>query len=136
MKRNDVMILLALLAVGAILYFVSGRGLPGRTGAGDGAKLTIAVPGRETQTVPLTESRELVIEQENGERNVVVIFPGGFYMKESTCRNQDCVGQGEVTLDNMGKRLLYNQVICLPNRVVLELQSGADEPAETLEITP
>ena len=42
-------------------------------------------------------------------------------MKESNCTNQDCVHQGDVTLQNIASRPLANQIICLPHKVVLEL---------------
>lgn len=61
------------------------------------------------------------ITQINGVKNVVHISPDGFYMASATCDNQDCVHQGKVTLDNRDVRLLGNQVVCLPNKVILEL---------------
>jgi hypothetical protein len=54
-------------------------------------------------------------------KNTVHISPDGFYMASATCNNQDCVHQGQVTLNNRDVRLLGNQVVCLPNKVILEL---------------
>ena len=51
-------------------------------------------------------------------------------MEEANCQNQDCVGQGEVTLENRYERILSNMIICLPNQVVLQLYS----PEETMEM--
>ena len=70
---------------------------------------------------PLVKEQDLPITQADGKQNVVHIFPDGFYMATATCDNQDCVHQGKVTLDNRDVRLLGNQVVCLPNQVVLEL---------------
>ncbi len=55
--------------------------------------------------------------------NLIHVTPEGFYMEASTCSNQDCVHQGEVTLSNRSMRVLENMVICLPNQVYLELFS-------------
>jgi hypothetical protein len=44
-------------------------------------------------------------------------------MESATCENQDCVHQGEVTLENKNARVLENLIICLPNQVYLELYS-------------
>lgn len=128
MKRKDWWILLAVLAAGALVWLLGGRAaLPG----GERPTLRVTVEGRETELVALDTSRELVIEQENGARNVVELFPGGFRMREASCRNRDCVHQGEVTTENMESRPLYNQVVCLPNRVVLEM---VVDGAQTLEV--
>ena len=40
---------------------------------------------------------------------------------EQVCENQNCVEQGEVTLENREKRILLNMVICLPHNLRLEL---------------
>ena len=137
MKRKDFIILLAVLAAGAILFFATGRRLPGTTqsaGSAVAASVRITVPDQETRLVPLDASRQIVIDQESGEHNVVTLVPGGFFMSESNCKNQDCIKQATVTPGNVGERALGNQVICLPNKVVLELVAG--EPTEVLEIVP
>ena len=62
--------------------------------------------------------------------NVIHLTPNGVYMEDATCANHDCVGQGEVTLENIPERVLGNMIICLPNQVVLQLYT----PEETLAI--
>lgn len=62
--------------------------------------------------------------------NVIHLTPDGVYMEDSTCENHDCVGQGEVTLENRDERILSNMIICLPNQVILELYT----PEEVLEM--
>lgn len=42
-------------------------------------------------------------------------------MHSASCKNQDCVHQGDVTLDNYNNRVLNNWIICLPNQVTIEL---------------
>ena len=53
--------------------------------------------------------------------NTIHLTPEGVYMEHSTCDGQDCVQQGEVTLDNRDARILGNMIICLPNQVTLQL---------------
>ena len=62
--------------------------------------------------------------------NVIHLMPDGVYMEDSTCKNHDCVGEGEVTLENIPERVLGNMIICLPNQVVLQLYT----PEETMAI--
>lgn len=70
---------------------------------------------------PLLEARDLPIVQVDGQQNLVHLTPQGFVMTSATCENQDCVGQGEVTLQNRDMRILGNLIVCLPNQVMLEL---------------
>ncbi len=53
--------------------------------------------------------------------NIIRVTKDGFFVEEASCDNQDCVHQGEVTLENRGARLLGNMVICLPNHLTLSL---------------
>jgi hypothetical protein len=53
--------------------------------------------------------------------NVLHITPNGFWMEESNCEGQDCIGEGEVTLENRQERILGNMVICLPHTLMVYL---------------
>ncbi|MBR1586196.1 MAG: NusG domain II-containing protein [Clostridia bacterium] len=91
-------------------------------GAGDvEAFVLISVAGRPHSIEPLNEDRDVEIAQENGAVNVVHITHNGFHMKSSTCDNQLCVDEGEVTVDNYSRRILGPYVLCLPNQVELQL---------------
>lgn len=61
--------------------------------------------------------------------NRVHVTPEGFYMEESNCEGQDCIGEGEVTLANRQERILGNMVICLPHRLMLYLITRAEAEA-------
>ena len=51
----------------------------------------------------------------------MIVESGVVSMMFSTCDNQLCVHQGQVSLDNRDLRALYNQIACLPNEVLLEV---------------
>ncbi len=53
--------------------------------------------------------------------NVLHITPNGFWMENANCEGQDCVKQGEVTLENREERILWNMIICLPHQLSAEL---------------
>ena len=53
--------------------------------------------------------------------NMIHVTPTGFWMEESNCEGQDCVDEGEVTLENRQERILGNMVICLPHQLMLYL---------------
>lgn len=84
--------------------------------------VVLTVDGRQYGD-PIAMDREkiITIRQDDGKVNLVHITPEKVYMESSTCENQDCVGQGEISLDNYDKRILGTYVICLPNNVTIEL---------------
>ena len=61
--------------------------------------------------------------------NVLHITPTGFWMEESNCEGHDCIGEGEVTLENRQERILGNMVICLPHQMVVYLISREEAEA-------
>ena len=71
--------------------------------------------------IPMDRDKVITIRQSDGKINKVHITPEKVYMENSTCENQDCVGQGEITLDNYKTRILSTFVICLPNAVTIEM---------------
>ena len=130
MKRRDLLILAIVLVASLTLFLLRPKATRDRSAT---AYLHISVPGQTDEWIPLTEEREIRIEQPNGDYNIVQIFQGGFKVIEANCHNQDCIKQGAVTLDNIGNRALANEVICLPHKLVLSLETGDDIP---LEIEP
>ena len=81
----------------------------------------ITVDGQEYARVPLSKPQTVTVEQENGCVNVVEVSDHGVVMQSSTCGNQLCVQMGEVTVDNWEFRPNQQFIICLPNRVSVEL---------------
>lgn len=79
--------------------------------------------------IPLVEDASFKVNYSDGEYNIVHIGKNSVYMESSTCDNQNCVGEGEVTLENRDTRVLYNMIVCLPHDLLLELI----EPAEARE---
>ena len=84
--------------------------------------VVLTVGGRQYgDPIPMDRDKIITIQQEDGKVNKIHITPEKVYMESSTCENQDCVGQGEVSLDNYQTRILSTFVICLPNEVTIEL---------------
>ena len=79
------------------------------------AFLVVTVGDKTYQPIPLTE--EGYYRLRHGDCiNIVHVTP-------TSIDNQDCVEQGEVTLENKDTRILGNMIICLPNQVTLQLYS-------------
>ena len=114
---------LVVLGAGALLGYQLQRS---RQVARD--EIAVYVDGKLHTTSPLRAGQDLTVEQEDGSVNVIRMTENGFHMQSSTCKNQDCVHQGDVTRDNWSQRLLGTRVICLPNRVDVVLMVESADP--------
>ena len=81
----------------------------------------ITVDGKEYARIPLSAPQTVTVDQGDGRVNVVEISDRGAVMHSSTCDNQLCVNMGAVTLDNWELRPNQQFIVCLPNRVTIEL---------------
>ena len=94
----------------------------------------------DSKWIPLpTDDQDLYItvtrEDDPTVSNTLRLTKDGFSMASSTCDNQDCVLQGEVTLENKDERVLMHMVLCLPHNVSVELYS-LEELIEMLSQSP
>ncbi len=86
----------------------------------------IRVDGVEYMRVPASSPQTITVRQDNGATNVIEVTGRGAVMLSSTCENQLCVHMGEVTVDNWTWRANGAFIICLPNRVSVELAVKED----------
>lgn len=118
-KRNYAIIaLLLVVAMGLLTAVLLMRPSGNKSATGE---IVVTVDGAEYARIPLGESQTLTVEQPDGSVNVIEILPNGAVMASSSCHNQLCVQMGEVTLDNWETRANQQYIICLPNRVSVEL---------------
>ena len=97
------------------------------------AYLVVTVAGAMYEPIPLYEEARYTITR--GDMvNTIAVTPTSIRMHESTCDNQDCVLQGEVTLENRSQRVLQHMVLCLPNEVILELYTPEELAALLLDM--
>lgn len=120
MKRKDIVAIIILLCIALITLFITRF-----TGKDDSneAYVVIEVDGAEYKRVSLEEPQTVVIDRD-GKHNEVKITSNGVVMHNANCANQDCIMQGEVTLDNINTRLMGGWIVCLPNKVSVELVVG------------
>ncbi len=118
MSKKNWIIPGALVLVAVIMLLVTH--FAGGTKA-DENMVIITVNGQEYTRIPLSSPQTVTIDQGDGKVNVVDVSDHGAVMLSSTCDNQQCVHMGEVTLDNWEVRTNQAFIICLPNRVTVEL---------------
>ena len=94
------------------------------------AYLVVTVNNMMYQPIPLTEDASFTLTQKDiGAVNVVHVTADSVFMESSTCEGHDCVKQGTVSLENRKQRVLGNMIICLPNKVSLELYTPEEVQA-------
>ena len=122
MKKKDFIILAAVLLLSALLWLVFRFEIQTHSiNEPQNYQVRIKVCGELYQTISLNKTQQIEIKQENNAHNVVSIFENGFKMHSANCKNQSCIHQGTVTVENYQNRILNNMIVCLPNQVTLEL---------------
>lgn len=116
-RRRDIAIIGVVLALALCVFLAQYLASRGQTPDG---RVEIYVEGRLYQTARVGQTEDVVIERD-GMKNVVSFTENGVLMRSSTCDNQLCVGQGEITLENYATRAMGTRIICLPNAVEIRL---------------
>ena len=81
--------------------------------------------GKQLDSIPLwqvSESYTFQIVSENGGTNELLISRGEISVKEATCPDQICVHQGILSDSAL-------PIVCLPNRLVIQLREADDGDA-------
>lgn len=110
-KKADILLACFLVAAGIAMSYMFSFG----QSAGD--RLDITCDGELFGTYSLSEDRTVTVERD-GHVNRIVIEGGTVHMEFSDCSGQDCVKQGAIS--DTGE-----SIICLPNRVVVEITGGS-----------
>ncbi len=110
LTKPDIILFICLIALGAALSWFSI--------AGDvtGQRAVVKVDGKVYGTYRLDQDRTVTIRQ-NGHINKFSINNGTVQMTWSDCKNQVCVHTGKISHTSQ-------QIVCLPNRIVIEIQGG------------
>lgn len=133
MKKKDLMVIAIGLFAAALLCGAAAWLMPRRQADVSGSAIGYVYiqAGNEGRWYELPQTQqELTVRRTlaDGSQavNTIVITPEGVHMAASTCLNQDCVEQGEVTLSNKADRVLRNLIVCLPNEVSIELYAAEE----------
>ena len=118
MKKRDLIIIaaflvFALLGLGAVKLFAP---------TGNIRYADIYVDEMLYEAVPLNKDAVIVVDQGDGKVNHIEVKDGEIFMADSTCADHLCVTQGAMSPQNYEKRPMLNWIICLPNRVTVELR--------------
>ena len=115
-KNIAVIFVMTAAAAGLLIYGFASKA--GKTSAG---RMRVLVNGEVFTEREIRDGERITVSQPDGCENVIVMTEDGFYMLSANCHNQDCVRQGEVTEKNYMYRTLGTSIICIPNRVEVQL---------------
>lgn len=114
LTKADIILAIILIIVGlATSVYLS------LSSAAEGKTVTVYRDSKVFGTYALDEDRTLTLKSD-GRINKITIKEGKVAMSFSNCKNQDCIHMGQT--DSPAKR-----IVCLPNRVVVEVRGGEDE---------
>lgn len=118
MKKRDAIIIAVFLAV-AVIGLVAVKAFAPK---GNITYADIYVEDMLYEAVPLNEDTVITVDQGDGKINYVEVKDGTICMADSTCPDHLCVTQGAMSPDNYENRPMLNWIICLPNKVTVELR--------------
>ena len=111
-KKADIVLFVILVLLGIFFTVFS------LFGGGNKTKVVIKVDGEVYGTYSLNRDRTITIDR-NGNHNEVVIKDGHVQMMESSCSNQICVNQGQISAVSI-------PIVCLPNGVMVQIVDGEE----------
>ena len=115
--RRDILLAAGFLVAGGILALI--LFLTGSTGK----TVQVRVDGTVVRELPLSQNTTWEIPGANGGTNRLVIQDGQAWVEEASCPDGLCIGMGKISRSGQS-------VICLPNRVVVEILA---DPADQTE---
>ena len=113
-KKADIVLFILILVFGLAVSWWS---LTTNTG---GDKAIVTVDGELYGTYSLYENQTIEVVQKNGHTNYITIKDGTVSMAYSTCKNQVCVDAGAISETK-------DSIVCLPNKVMIEIQGSKTE---------
>ncbi len=118
-RKGDIIVILGLIIMSFGLNFAINRAIVGE----EGDMLLVEQDGVVIKKLPMDEDTEYRAEY-GGHYNTVVIKDKRAYIKEADCQDQICTHMHPIEKEGQ-------TIICLPNRLYLELESkGKDEKDE------
>ncbi len=111
-KKWDLILAAFILLAAAALYSVNRY-----THQAPASQVMISVNGRTETVLDLNQNKEYTVSGYEGGVNHVVIQDGEVWVDEASCPDKVCIHQGHISGDGQ-------MIICLPNRVVVEVSSG------------
>ncbi|MBP5331154.1 MAG: NusG domain II-containing protein [Lachnospiraceae bacterium] len=113
-KKQDILIYITVLLLAGAAYLIHTG-----THRDPGMTVLVTVDGRQTIVCPLSHDLETTVSGYDGGELRLVISEGKAYVESSSCPDKICVKHSPVSHAE-------ESIICLPNRVVVEILAGEE----------
>lgn len=113
-KKADIILALILVITGLAASIIVATGYDNV-----GSKVNVYVDNNLYGTYSLDKDREVTIHNKE-HLNKITIKQGKVSMSFSNCKNKDCMKQGEISKQSQS-------IICLPNKVVVEIEGSSSK---------
>ncbi len=113
-RKSDIVLILVLISIFAIIMLTLSFISKG------GNQVIVSVDGVKTYFFPLNEDLKFEITGYEGGTNYLVIKDGEAYLKDASCPDHLCIHMGKISRAGQS-------IICLPNRVVIEIEGKSSE---------
>lgn len=119
-KKADCILIICLIVFAISFLFIFDLG-----GNEKGGQVFITVDGKAYGTLDLYEheGETFLIETKNGSNTILI--SGGVKMVAADCKDKVCIHQGGISKNN-------ETIVCLPNRVVIEIKSSDFNEVDTI----
>jgi hypothetical protein len=118
-KKNDLILIGVVVVLGlAVILFMN-------LTKEEGSKVVITVDGELYDTIYLKEDASYTVKLEDGSYNTFEIKDGYVDMLDASCPDKICVNHKSIHYNN-------ETIVCLPNRVVLEVENGEDSDVDAI----
>lgn len=117
MKKGDFIIAAVLL--GILAWFIVPLFIHEEAAVYASPSAEITLNGKHYRTMPLSGTTETIEIRTSRGYNVLRVSSDGIEMIEADCPDQLCIGFGHVHEDG-------DTIVCLPNRIFVEIVGGAD----------
>ena len=112
-RPADIILAISLIVIGFVMSFFL------VFGGDDGAQVKVQTAGKLYGVYSLGENQTVTIRQ-GSKINEFEIRDGTVRMIHASCHNHDCIQQGAISKTG-------ETIVCLPNKVVLEVTGGEEE---------
>lgn len=121
MKKKDIILIAAVLAISLISLVAI------KMTQKDGKEVIVTVEGKEVYKTSIKKDQIYQIPEKNG-TNVMQIKDGKVTMKKADCKDQICA-------DHKAIEKSGETIVCLPHKVVIEIQSEDGKEQELDGVT-
>lgn len=104
MKKGDYIIILAVIAVIALVFFIP---------KGQGASAEIIYDGQTIRTLPLDSNVQITVSGKLGD-SIICVQDGSIYIQSAPCHDNTCLKTGKINKTG-------ECIICVPQRLVIKI---------------